>query len=269
MTLNEISFSRIEWRALPKKVLIAALVGGCIALVFEPDHTSGLPILAAFGLWSSHILCAAALFLVGLAAFQRSGLRDPFPAVGSIVILPAVFAPVSLLLDYGFGNPDEELRSETGLVNAYLSEVVAVAPVALTVAFVLTYILFRNAQNAEHQTEASPASLSSLIDTVPPSLGDDIMRMHAQDHYVEVVTTEGGTLLTERFSDCVEKLERLDGIQCHRSHWISLGHDDDLTRSGSAYVCTMSNGDQVPVSRRRYAELKDRMGVGSTASLQR
>ena len=266
MTLNEVSLTRIDWRTLPKKVLITALVGGCIALVFEPDHTSGLPILAAFGLWSSHILFAAALFLAGLAAFQRLGLRDPFPAVGSMVLLPAAFAPVSLLLDYGFGNPDEELLSGTGPVAVYLSEVVAVAPVALVVALVLTFILTRGARNDESHAEPPPTPLRNLIDTVPASLGDDIIRMHAQDHYVEIVTTQGSTLLTERFSDSVEKLERLDGIQCHRSHWISLGHVDDLTRSGSAYICTMSNGDQVPVSRRRYAELKDRMGAGLTAS---
>lgn len=267
MTLNEISLTDVDWRALLKKVLICALVGGCIALVLEPDHTSDLPILAAFGLWSTHILFAAALFLAGLAGLQRLGVRDPVPIVASALLLPAFFAPVSLLLDYGFGKPDEELLSAKGPITIYLSEVVAVAPVALTVALVVAFILYRATSDHEDHSEADAPSLKSLIDTVPRSLGDNIIRMHAQDHYVEVVTTDGRALLTEQFGDCMEKLKQLDGIQCHRSHWIALTHVKDLTRSGSAYICIMSNGDEIPISRRRYSELKSRMGRGSIASL--
>ncbi|MGH1479426.1 MAG: LytTR family DNA-binding domain-containing protein [Geminicoccales bacterium] len=248
-------------------MLIAALAGGCIALVLEPDHTSDLPILAAFGLWSTHILFAAALFLVGLAALRRLGIRDPVSIVASTLLLPAFFAPVSLLLDYGFGKPDEELLSAEGPVTIYLSEVVAVTPVALTVALVVAFVLYRAVSDHEDQQETAAPSLNSLIDTIPHSLGDNIIRMHAQDHYVEVVTTEGRALLTEQFGDCVEKLQQFDGIQCHRSHWISLAHVKDLTRSGSAHICIMSNGDEVPVSRRRYSELKSGMGRRDITSL--
>ncbi|WP_282604225.1 LytTR family DNA-binding domain-containing protein [Pelagibius sp. Alg239-R121] len=261
MTLNEVSLTAIDWRALPKKVLVAALIGGCIALVLEPDHTSDLPILAAFGLWSPHILFAAALFLAGLAVFQRLGLPALLPAVASTLLLPVLFAPVSLLLDYGFGKPDEELVAALHPVKIYISEVMAVAPVALTVALVVVFILARAAPVHDGHTEATRPSLKSLIDTVPLSLGDDIIRMHAQDHYVELVTTNGSVLLTEQFGDCVERLTQLGGVQCHRSHWISLDHVRDLARSGSAYLCTMSNGDQVPVSRRRYSELKARLSM--------
>ena len=266
MTWIEVSLEGVDWRALSKKVLIAALVGGCIALVLEPDHTSDLPILAAFGLWSTHILLAAALFLASLGAFQRLSLRGPIPIVTSTLLLPVLFAPVSLLLDYGFGKPDEELLLGKGPLTIYLSEVVAVAPVALTVAIVMTFILYGHLPNDEDQEEAAAPSLKSLIDTVPRSLGDDIIRMHAQDHYVEIVTTEGRALLTERFGDCVEKLAQLDGIQCHRSHWISLPHVKDLTRSGSAYICVMSNGDEIPVSRRRHSDLKRWIGERTIAS---
>lgn len=261
MTLNEVSLTGVNWRVLSKKVLIVALVGGCFALALEPNHTSDLPIFAAFGLWSTHIMFAAALFLVSFWAIQRLGVLDPVAAIVSALLLPALFAPVSLLLDFGFGNPDEELVSAESPVTIYLSEVMAVAPVALTVALVVAFILYRDAPDREDQTEMATPSLRSMIDSVPRSLGNDIIRVGAQDHYVEVVTSKGNVLLTEQFGDCVEKLEQLDGFQCHRSHWISIDHVTDLSRSGSAYTCTLSNGDEVPVSRRRYSELKDRMGL--------
>lgn len=267
MTLNDVSLATIDWRALPKKLLLAALIGGCIALVLEPDHTSDLPILAAFGLWSTHILFAAVLFLASLTAFQRVRLPGALPAVASTLLLPALFAPVSLLLDYGFGKPDDELVAAAHPITIYFSEVLAVAPVVWIVALIVMFILPRAAPDPPAPTETVRPALRNLIATVPPSLGDNIVRVHAQDHYVEVVTTEGSALLTEQFGACVENLKQLDGIQCHRSHWISLDHARSLARSGSAYTCTMSNGDQVPVSRRRCPELKARLAMSETASL--
>ena len=269
MTLNEVSLTGANWRVLTKKVLIAALVGGCFALVLEPDHTSDLPIFAAFGLWSTHILFASTVFLASFWAFERLKVIVPVAAIASALLLPGLFAPVSLLLDYGFGKPDEELVSAESTIAIYLSEVVAVAPVAWAVALVVAFILYRNAPDHEDQSETTAPSLKSMIETVPRSLGDDIIRVNAQDHYVEVVTTGGSALLTEQFGDCVEKLELLDGIQCHRSHWVSLAHVKGVARSGSSYICTLSNGDEVPVSRRRYSALKDRVGVGTTVSSHR
>ena len=58
----------------------------------------------------------------------------------------------------------------------------------------------------------------------------------------------------------------LDGLQCHRSHWVNLRHVEALARSGSAYVCTLSNGDTVPVGRRRFSELKQRLAILSNGA---
>lgn len=98
--------------------------------------------------------------------------------------------------------------------------------------------------------------LHQVLDGLPSALGDDLIRVSAQDHYTEVVTTEGTHLLTARFSDCIEQLDAYDGVQTHRSHWVSLKHVRDLKASGSAYECVLSNGERIPISRRRYAALK-------------
>lgn len=265
---GEISLAWPGWGAVLKYVLLASLIGGGIVLVLEPDHTSGLPLFTAFSLWSTHIFFVLVLFLGSLAMLLRIGLPGPLPAIVAILLLPAIFAPVSLLLDIGFGNPDEELATTASLAALYLSEVVAVVPVTFAAALAVTFVLYRRAalrepedQSPQGDTLPLAFTLSDLITTIPSSLGDDIIRMHAQDHYVEVVTAAGRTLISERFSDCVAKLDHIEGIQCHRSHWISLHHVTDLSPLGSAYVCTMSNGDRVPVSRRRYSELRRWLGL--------
>lgn len=260
---GQISLAGTPWQEALRRVPLVALTGGCIVLTLEPEHTADLPLFAAFGLWSTHILFALFLLVGSLAAMVRTGLPDPLPAAVATLLLPAIFAPVSLLLDVGFGNPDEELVSGTSLITTYLSEVAAVTPVTFGAALVTLFALYRDAALREArrgplEARATPQvpALSDLIAAIPRSLGDDIIRMRAQDHYVEVVTAEGKSLITERFSDCVEKLGQISGMQCHRSHWISLRHVETLLPSGSAYVCTLSNGDRVPVSRRKYSELK-------------
>lgn len=267
MKLNDVTLSS----ALVKNIFMASLIGAGFVLAIEPNHTLDLPMLAAYGLWATHFFFASTMFVIGIRALKRLGCSDPISTLASAVVLPPLFALVSLGLDYGFGKPDEELVSAQPPLTIFLSEVAAVAPMSLAVALAVMLILRHAASPATveqpekpSKTEATGPSLNSLIASAPPSLGDDIIRMHAQDHYVEVVTTKGSTLLTEQFGDCVKKLSKLDGIQCHRSHWICLAHAKDMTRKGSSYTCFLSNGDQVPVSRRRYSELKTRFSFVST-----
>lgn len=103
--------------------------------------------------------------------------------------------------------------------------------------------------------------LADLLPNLPPALGDDILSMSAQDHYVEVVTTNGSHLLNGRLSDCVEALGPERGVQCHRSHWVARCQVRDIQRDGSAYVCVLSDGRQIPVSRRRATAMKAEIAV--------
>ena len=161
-------------------------------------------------------------------------MRGLFPSVIAVLLVPIIFAPLSLLLDYSFGNPDEELLSPAGLLAVYWSELTAVAPVAIAVAAVTAFILSKQGQPEEQEADDPAPALRRLLQAVPASLGDDIIRLHAQDHYVEVVTVKGRALLTEQFGECLEKLSPLPGIQCHRSHWVALPHVKGVSRSGSA-----------------------------------
>lgn len=264
---GRISLSGTSWHKAMRKLLIGSLGGACLVLVFEPDHTSDLPLLTAFGLWSTHIFFALLLFIGSVVLLLRIGAHDPLPAVISTLLLPVIFAPVSFVLDIGFGKPDEELSSTTNTMAVYLSEVVAVMPVSLAAALILLIFLYWNAATRDGQADSAVADtkeqphpeLSELISAIPRSLGNDIIRMHAQDHYVEVITAAGRTLILERLRDCADLLECFHGLQCHRSHWINLDYVENVSPSGSAYICELSNGDRVPVSRRRYSELKQRL----------
>lgn len=245
---------------------MTTLVGAGFAVAIEPDHTVGMPLLAAYGLWMTHFLAVSGLFLTTATFLRRTRMNDLQSVLVAAILLPLLFAPISLVLDMGFGKPDAEFAAGAPMLGIFWDEVLTVAPISLAVAVVLACILEmwrpqmtqigaeQNPVTSQHGAATLP-SLRSLIPSAPQHLGDNIIRLHAQDHYVEIVTTQGNALLSEQFGDCVDNLAPLDGFQCHRSHWINLAHIDGLSRSGSSYVCTLSNGDKVPVSRRRHHEL--------------
>lgn len=75
-----------------------------------------------------------------------------------------------------------------------------------------------------------------------------LVRIEAQDHYLNVVTSRGNALILMRLGDAMAELSGR-GIQVHRSHWIApeavLQHRRDKGRD----VLGMSDGTDVPVSR--------------------
>jgi DNA-binding LytR/AlgR family response regulator len=60
--------------------------------------------------------------------------------------------------------------------------------------------------------------------------------------------------------DALEQLPADAGVQIHRSHWVSREHVKDLTKKNGSWECTLSNGKRLPISRRKYSEIKDLLG---------
>ncbi|MGO1119753.1 LytTR family DNA-binding domain-containing protein [Rhodovibrionaceae bacterium A322] len=264
-------------RLQPGKLLVLSFIGGALAVAIEPDHTANLPLVTSFGLWASHIFLIAGLLLLLLRLLNRLHYPPLVTLAAAFLPLPLFFAPLSLFLDYGLGIPDDELTSSLNLLQILISETLAVAPLTYAVAALFVFLgvqLGRSSQEERQSLEPVRSGqdrvqaeavldprplLQEMIPSIPRKLGQDIIRLHAQDHYVEITTSQGKALLSEQFGSCVEKLLPLPGLQCHRSHWIALSHIESFSRSGSAYLCRLSNGDQVPVSRRRYQLIKEKL----------
>lgn len=75
-----------------------------------------------------------------------------------------------------------------------------------------------------------------------------LIRIEAQDHYLNVVTQKGNTLILMRLSDAAAELEG-QGLQVHRSHWIAQKAVTKLRRDKGRDLLIMSDGAAVPVSR--------------------
>ncbi len=76
-----------------------------------------------------------------------------------------------------------------------------------------------------------------------------IHHVTVRDHYIEVATDRGTETLLLRFSDAMQELDGIDGMQVHRSHWVAQEAIDTLSRSGGRLALRLKNGSEVPVSR--------------------
>lgn len=109
-------------------------------------------------------------------------------------------------------------------------------------------------QPATPRGDTRPGAL--FLRNLDPDLGDELVSLSKQDHYLEVVTRQGQALILKRMSDAVAELDRYPGLQIHRSHWVALDAVADIGRENGRAVVRLDDGRNLPVSRPNVAPLR-------------
>ena len=138
---------------------------------------------------------------------------------------------------------------EISYVGPLLVSVIAAAAV---IALAAQY-LWDNASPAGAQINAPPA----LLERIELGKRGALISLSVQDHYVEVVTTKGTSLLLMRLSDAIRETGQIEGLQIHRSHWVALRQVTAARREGDRAVLTLADGRELPASRSNVKALKD------------
>ena len=102
-------------------------------------------------------------------------------------------------------------------------------------------------------------SVRSWREALPKELGDDVMAVKSELQYLRVWTTRGAALVLGSLQE-VEDEEGSAGMRVHRSWWINARHVRTVRRRGEAAICELSDGREVPISRRRKADAIARFG---------
>lgn len=98
---------------------------------------------------------------------------------------------------------------------------------------------------------AGPDAATRFLRRVPLEIRAPLVRIEAQDHYLNVVTTKGSALILLRLAEAVEELEDAGGLQTHRSHWVNLAAVTSHKRVDGRDVLILSDAAAVPVARTR------------------
>ena len=102
-------------------------------------------------------------------------------------------------------------------------------------------------------------SVRSWREALPKELGDDVMAVKSELQYLRVWTTRGAALVLGSLQE-VEDEEGSAGMRVHRSWWVHARHVRTVGRRGEAAICELSDGREVPISRRRKADAVARFG---------
>lgn len=131
--------------------------------------------------------------------------------------------------------------------------------VAVTVAIVWTNrrtaLPVPAAPTAEALAPPGPPA-QRLLARLPLDKRGTLISLGVQDHYTEVTTSGGRTLVLLRLSDAMAEAEGVPGLQIHRSHWVALAAVARVRRDGARAILTLTDGREVPVSRTFLPDVK-------------
>lgn len=99
-------------------------------------------------------------------------------------------------------------------------------------------------------TVAARIEASPLFERLPPDLGQDVVCIRADNHFIEVSTILGSARVLMRLGDAEADLVTLPGMRVHRSWWVKLSHVLHIDRSGGGTLeLVTTTGARISVAR--------------------
>jgi hypothetical protein len=207
-------FDTINAFALPQRMAYWAVV---------------VPMTYAAGFWGS-------LFVGPVLHDQATALKIAGRSFGSAVMVCLFLGLFNALIGLRFGVGD------------------------LGLGFLAVYVICLVMECMGHLISSrQPMPAATLPDRMTPAIlarlplerRGALVALTVQDHYVEVSTTMGKSLILMRLSDAISECAPCQGVQIHRSHWVALDQVARAKRVGDAAVVTLKSGLDLPVARPR------------------
>lgn len=176
-----------------------------------------------------------------------------------------LFTPMALMLDWLLLG--DEIQQQA-LLAELLDELGGVGPpviiswVAMNAPFLLGYRI--NQTITENPTDAQqelPEEASPLLLLLPPEIRGPVISLKSELHYLEVTTIKGQSLVLYNLKDAMQEMTGQNGIQTHRSYWVSLNHVINIQKNGRQGSLIMSNEQKIPVSRNRMSAVKQAISL--------
>jgi hypothetical protein len=174
----------------------------------------------------------------------------------------ALFAPAAALIDAILLGEGAAAMAPGSIAGEFLA---LAPPVALTWLAInapfLMGLRLRRAEGAPAGERTEPAgAVKSLpfMALVPAKERGEVYYLEAELHYLAVFTPRGRSLILYNLRDAAGELEcaGVSGIQTHRAFWVALAAVTSFRRSGRQGLVRTRDGAEIPVSRRRLAEVE-------------
>ena len=173
-----------------------------------------------------------------------------------------LFSPVALGIDCWLdGAPCGNLAAE--LVDEWLNVVppVTICWLALNAPWQLGYRLEKSQESGPNGDTGADLPAAEFVAQLPPDQRGRILLLKSELHYLQVVTENGSALILYNLSDAAAQLPATLGMTVHRSYWVAFDAIESFTRRGRQGELRLVNGERVPVSRNRVAEVEQSLAL--------
>jgi len=169
------------------------------------------------------------------------------PAVAPILCAP-IAAMVTVVRPILLPNASDALPAPVDLVAG-----VAMVVMPLTLAGLAAW-RYLTPPPAEPAPAGPPRP--KFLERVPARLGEQVLALEAEDHYVRVHTPLGSTLILMRFADAIAEMDGADGLKTHRSWWVAKSAVRNFVSRGRRMDLVLDGGLTVPVTREAASQVR-------------
>jgi hypothetical protein len=232
----------------PRSLVVMALAAVVLGLSGPFGTFEDLPLAERLIYWLVIVVTTYATgrvvgLLVITALGPHIGSRWARGLIGGVVVGLPVTAIVLVINTIAFSGS----RGLSPLVLWFFCTIIAVASV-LTL-LVLTPDDAEPGAVTDGVAPSTPDEPPAILDRLPHPQRGRLVALSVKDHYVEVLTDKGRSLVLMRLSDAMRETGCVAGLQIHRSHWVALDAVTRVVRSDGRVSVELASGDRLPISR--------------------
>jgi hypothetical protein len=255
-------------RQLAIEIFLVVAIGVALAML-GPFGTYETPVTARLLYWIGFILAGYALFRpVQTVAVWLA--QETIIAQWLALLIAAALAslPLAALIGFALGGLGLDSRYLSAGFPLLYAQVLAIGIAIQAMMRLLFGSPVDRSVAVEEPEQRRPLNLAEIplaerpeamfFNRLPPELGDHLVCLEMQDHYVRAHTLAGNTMLLMRMRDAIAELDGLEGMQVHRSWWVARDGIRGSRRENRGLKLELTNGMVAPVSRARVNELKRR-----------
>lgn len=159
------------------------------------------------------------------------GIAASFPATAVVVLISSLFVP-------------DVREMGLGLFELYVYCLI-ISLALMAVLEGMDEARARRAPSTGQDEEKTP----KILDRLPLEQRGKLSHMSMADHYVEVFTDRGKSMVLMRLADAIAETEGVEGMRIHRSHWVAREAVSGIGRAEGRVTVTLKSGETLPVSR--------------------
>ncbi|MEO1168615.1 MAG: LytTR family DNA-binding domain-containing protein [Pseudomonadota bacterium] len=260
----------MQLRQLAIEIFIIAAIGAVLGLL-GPFGTYEMPTAMRLAYWIGFIMVGYVIYrpVQTVAVWLSETTAIP---LWTTLLFAAALAAIPLTAVVGFALAGMSVDTDylgAGFGLLYL-QVLGIG-LGIQAAMWLLFTRHINADSPESEDTASPSAPKPLdvrdiamperpdvpfFERLPPELGNHLVCLEMQDHYVKAHTLAGSEMLLMRLRDAMAELGDIEGLQVHRSWWVARDQVRAIRREGRGIKLELANGLLAPVARSRREKLR-------------